>query len=294
MNDQQAGSQERSVPCWVKGVLRGPYTAVRWLYHYMFARPSMQPVNDRILDLALHARGYNNCCELRTTGEELFLNVLARHRPKLCIDIGANIGTYAARLLELTEAKVIAFEPLPKAYERLRAIKARYGERFEAINKGVGDKHAHLQLHYGTEDSEYASFSSEVNQIDYVGNHNINVMTVEVITLDGFLEEGALRGYGGVDLLKIDTEGFEYEVLVGARQTIATMRPKFVQIEYNWHQLFRTHSLLKLAEHLPGYKAYQLLPYGTGLAYRDTRSPETNIYHYSNFVFVRGDVALSV
>ena len=93
-------------------------------------------------------------------------------------------------------------------------------------------------------------------------------------------------------LLKIDTEGYEYEVLLGARQTIENRKPKFIQIEYNWHQLFKGQSLYKLASLLPNYVTYQLLPHGSGLSKVDARRPEANIYHYSNFVFIRKDIAV--
>jgi FkbM family methyltransferase len=261
-------------------------------FHVVFARPSMQKHNDRLLDMTLRARGYNNCCDPVRTGEAIFIRLLAAAEPKLCLDIGANKGAYAAMLLENTGADVVSFEPLPKAFAALQTLKARYPERFEAINAGVGAKAEKLRLHYGEEDSELASFSAEVNQIDYVGSENVNAMDVDVIPLDAYCATHLTGRYAEIDLLKIDTEGFEREVLLGARHTIATLRPKFVQIEYNWHQLFRGESLFSLAELLPGYKTYQLLPYGDGLARRDPKTPEANVFQYSNFVFVRDDVSL--
>jgi FkbM family methyltransferase len=276
----------------VKHTLIIPYNIFSRLYIFIFARPSMQRFNNKILDLALRSRGYNNCCDTKSTGEEIFLQLLAKHNPKLCVDIGANKGHYSERLLNLTSSKVIAFEPLPKAFEILNDLQVKFPDRFVVINKGVGDKNADLDLYFGKEDSEFASFSKEINEIDYVRESNKNTIKAEVITLDGFIY---LAGYGNiseVDLLKIDTEGYEYEVLVGAEKMLKDMKPKFIQIEYNWHQLFKNKSLFKLASLLPGYVAYQLLPYGTGLSKIDVRKPESNIYHYSNFVFVRNDISI--
>jgi FkbM family methyltransferase len=273
----------------LKRVFRGPWLLFRKGYHRIFARPSMQRFNDRILDVALRAHGYNNYCDLKTTGEETFVKLLATYDPKFCLDIGANKGAYSELLLERTGARVLGFEPLPKAYEILGKLRNKYPGRFEAINKGVSDRAAVLQLHYGSEDSEWASFSTEVSKIGYVGLHNVNVINAAVITLDSHFGENP-SPYKEIDLLKIDTEGYEYEVLVGARNTIATLRPKFIQIEYNLHQLFRAHSLFALSELLPNYQAYQLLPFGRALARRDVTSPEANVYQYSNFVFVRQDL----
>ena len=52
-----------------------------------------------------------------------------------------NKGGYAAELLSLTQSHVIAFEPLPKAFEMLSQLKSRFEGRLECINMGVGDCH---------------------------------------------------------------------------------------------------------------------------------------------------------
>ena len=54
-----------------------------------------------------------------------------------------------------------------------------------------------------------------------------------------------------IDFIKIDTEGFEYEVLCGAQKTIKNYRPKFIQIEFNWHQLFTNNSLIDFSKVIP-------------------------------------------
>ncbi|MBT5827062.1 MAG: FkbM family methyltransferase [Gammaproteobacteria bacterium] len=232
-----------------------------------------------------------NCFNLKATDEALFIELLVKSNPSLCIYIGANIGGYSEILLNRINTQVIAFEPLPKAFKMLSKLNQSFPNRIEAINAGVGSKEEILELHYGSEDSVFVSFSSEVKQIDYVGASNTNVMKAPVITLDSYYKKHIKGNFDSLDLLKIDTEGFEYAVLVGANQTISELKPKFIQTEYNWHQLVRAQSLKNLSELMPGYSAYQLPPYGSGLIKRDINRPEANIYHYSNFVFVRDDIA---
>lgn len=269
-----------------------PYEIIKWGYVLIFARPSMQFLNNIILQLALHGRGYKNCCDLKSTGEEILLKKVVRHNPSICIDIGANRGHYTEALLRLTNSKVIAFEPLPKAFNSLKEIQQKFPGRLLAINKGVGDKNTELDLYFGEEDSELASFSKEANNIDYVGNRNKNSVRVELITLDSFFTAPQYSDILQIDLLKIDAEGYEYEVLSGAQGILKNKKPKFVQIEYNWHHLFKNHSLFSLASFLQDYVAYQLLPYGSGLTKVDVKRPESNIYCYSNFVFVRRDLTI--
>ena len=257
------------------------------MYVKTFAKPSMQNINNIVLKFALRSRGYNNFADIRETGERKFFSVLSKFNPGLCIDIGANKGICSRALLEIPGTKVIAFEPLPKAFKSLEDIQKKHPDRFECFNLGIADRDTFLTLHFGEEDSEFASFSSEVNCIGYVGKSNVNTMDVKVKTLDGFLEE---RKSEVIDLLKIDTEGFEYEVLVGAAKTIRNTPPKFVQLEFNYHQLFRNQSFLSLSKLLPGYKSYQLLPFDYGMELRDPASPESNVYNFSNFIFVREDI----
>ncbi len=54
-----------------------------------------------------------------------------------------------------------------------------------------------------------------------------------------------------IDLIKIDTEGYELEVLIGAKKTIEKFKPKYIQIEYNWHHLFKNVNLLLIGSHVP-------------------------------------------
>jgi FkbM family methyltransferase len=219
--------------------------------------------------------------------------MLAKKRPQLCIDVGANKGVYAEAILRETQATVIAFEPLPKTFRLLEKLKSENPARFFAYNCGVGDREGDLELFFGDEHSEFASFSKSAENIDYVEQSNTKTIRVPVITIDGFFaKEGGLFPFSEIDLLKIDTEGYEYNVLLGARETIRLMRPKFIQLEFNWHQLFSGHALWNMSELLSGYSTYQLLPHGNRLHKVDPKRPESNIYHYSNFVFARNDVAL--
>lgn len=267
---------------------------LRWIgraYVFLFARPALQGLNLAILHLALRARGYNNCCSLELTGEGAFLERLARTRPKLCLDVGANQGGYSAELLRRTDATVLAFEPLPSAFEHLSALEAEHGGRFIAFNVALGDADGDRPISYGPGAGRLASLVPETKRIGYVAASNIHTMQVPVRRLDDvFLAHPQQFAQGEIDLLKIDTEGYEASALLGAPLVIERLRPRFIQVECNWHHLFGGTSLWQLARLLPGYRCYQLLPYRRGWHRVDPGSPEANVFHYSNFVFVRDDV----
>jgi FkbM family methyltransferase len=259
-------------------------------YAFVFARDGKvaQAVNHTLYHLALRGMGYNNGWQPERSGEEWFVrSVLAPRHPRVCLDVGANVGEYSRLLLQYTSARVVAVEPLIEAYHRLEGI-ARTQPRLVPVNRALGNERTTAELHFGDPTTEHASLAPDVDRIAYVGGGNTRTVTVQVDTLDQLLEE--LEGIDAVDFIKIDVEGFEHEVLLGARRTIETYRPSFVQIEWNLHQLMRGHTLLQFRDLLGDYDAYQLLPHGMRLV--DAERPEANTFCYGNFVFVRSDVRL--
>ncbi len=249
------------------------------LYARVFSRPPLSKINNNLLNVALRARGYNNYRNDNESGEEFFISkVLAPSSPRVCVDVGANVGRYTRKLLKNTQATVISFEPLPQAFAQLETATRDFGTRSIVENKGVSDKADRLVIHYNPNALTHASFSEEVNKVPYVTNEEKT--EVDMVSLDSYLEN-----YDSVDFIKIDTEGFEIEVLKGAATTIERHRPRYIQVEFNWHQMFRNTSLHSFSELLPGYDVYQLIP--GGWVQRDPKDPFSSVYHYSNFIFTR-------
>lgn len=256
-------------------------------YLWIMGRTWTQSLNERVLNLALRARGFDNCCDHLTSGEYEFVHQLSKFNPKLCVDVGANVGEYSELLLQKTNAFVFAFEPLPEAFVKLNSLSSNSKNHLIAVNVGLGNIEGHLDLKFG-ENSHLASFAQGVQEIGYVARSNTKAYKARVAKLDTFMEQ-MLDFAPEVDLLKIDVEGFEWEVLLGARNTIEKMRPKLIQIEFNLHQLFVSKSILQFSKLLQGYKLAQMLPKRAGLVKRDPGESLSNLYSYSNYVFVRSD-----
>jgi len=253
------------------------------LYVKIFSRGIFAKLNSLLLHFALRARGYNNFRNYDESGESFFIDkILAPTNPKLCLDIGANIGGYTIELLEKTNTRVISFEPLPAAFQELTNATKHLAERVVLENKGVGSKEDTLTIHYNPKALSHASFFEEIKKVGYISNEE--KIEVPVTTLDGYCEAKQITE---IDLVKIDTEGFESEVFEGALNTFVKIKPKFIQIEFNWHQLFRNTSLNYFAEKLANYDVYQLVH--SNWVKRDAKDPLSNIYHFSNFIFVRKD-----
>ena len=261
------------------------WNTIRKIYVRLFSSNFLfQKINNGLFDLTLSARGYNNHRNFVESGEKFFIKKhLSNKTTSLCIDVGASEGNYTNLLLKETKSKVISFEPLPFIYKKMVENLSNFSDRCTFVNKGVGAQNETRKIYFNEENSEHASFASEIKKIDYVKNNNS--LNVAITSLDEFCR---LNNIFEIDLIKIDTEGFEKEVFEGAKEIFAKIKPKFIQIEYNWHHLFRNTSLFFFSEKLPNYNVYQLIY--NNMKKIDPKQPYANLYMFSNFVFIRKDI----
>ena len=265
----------------MKNLIRILYVRI-FSFNYLFSK-----INDFILILALSAKGYNNSANPIESGESFFIKrFLSKKDIKLCIDVGANNGSYSLQLLKDTKAKVISFEPLPFMYDEMVKNLQKYKNRCIFVNKSLGIKSEEKIIHFSYEASAHASLSEEVKKIDYIENNNY--MKIDVTSIDDYCSEHNIKH---IDFIKIDTEGYEKEVIEGAKYTIEFVKPKYIQIEFNWHQLFRNSSIYFFSEKLKNYNVYQLTY--NSMRKVNPKNPLSNIYLFSNFIFVRKDIFIN-
>ena len=257
------------------------------LYVLIFGRKSLQFFNDIILSLSLHAKGYKNYGNLKETGEENFIKIISGEI-KVCLDIGANIGNYSALLLKETNAKVFAFEPMEKSFEELKKIKEVYKDRFFIEKIALGNEDGDKQIYSANDISEKASLEKNLEKLSFIDKKNLREFDISIKKIDSL---NFFDANSKVDFLKIDVEGHEYEVIQGAKKFIDFNSPKFIQIEINWHQLFKKVNLFEFSKLLNEYEIFKILPYGKKLIFIDPTRPENNILHLSNFVFIRKDIS---
>ena len=126
---------------------------------------------------------------------------------KNTLDIGAATGMYASHFAKHSK-NVICFEAVPPVYEQLEKIKQS--------NANVITHNIAVSNHVGTNDfyvdDQRLSNSSFQN---LVGGQKI---TVDTVTIDSLK-------LVDVGFIKVDVEGVELDVLVGAADTIAEYKP---------------------------------------------------------------------
>ena len=257
------------------------------LYVFIFGRKSLQFVNDMILSLSLYAKGYKNYGSFKATGEENFIDMISGEI-RVCLDIGANIGNYSKLLINKTNAKIYAFEPLEKSFDELKKIKEKHKDRFFIEKLALGNEDGIKKISSANDKSEKASFEKNLDKLSFIDKDNLREFDVSIKKLDSL---NFFDSHSKVDFLKIDVEGYEYEVLLGGKKFIDFNSPKFIQIEINWHQLFKKITLYEFSKLLKEYDIFKILPYGKNLVFIDPSRPENNIFHLSNFVFIRKDIS---
>ena len=263
------------------------YKFISKFYVLIFSRKKLQFINDVFLSLTLDAKGFKNYGDFKRTGEKKFIRLI-KDEINFSLDIGANVGNYTKLILQETSSKVISFEPLPDAYKELEVLKKEFGERLETFNIAISNENKRQELYFGNEKSEKASLMKNLEKLSFVGDTNINKISVEVKKLDDLKD---ILKNEIIDFIKIDTEGYEFEVLDGAKNLLKEHQPKFVQIEFNWHQLLKGQTLYKLSNMIDFSDIFRILPNENGLIQIDPSRPENNIYHLSNYIFIRKDIS---
>ena len=148
---------------------------------------------------------------------------LAR-RARITLDVGAYVGYYTLLAAHANPAgRVLAFEPLPTAHERLlRHVELNGLSNVECLAAAVAAAGGETDLlHVPGELPTSSSLSFEFMK----GAGDLVRLRVPVLALDQFLRE---RGLAGVDLVKVDTESTEAEVLSGLADTLRRDRPWIV------------------------------------------------------------------
>jgi FkbM family methyltransferase len=165
---------------------------------------------------------YWSYTHLDSSREFAFLSRLAAPN-KTALDIGANIGLYSLAMTDAGFGKVHAFEPISVTYSRLCANVWRNGAANTIIPHriaiGKGDSKVSLVYEKGSPATSHLVSTSEAGA---------TIESVDITSLDRFSE---LSGIDEIDLVKIDVEGMEIEVLLGAEQLLKEQRIKVGLIE---------------------------------------------------------------
>ncbi|MEZ4195093.1 MAG: FkbM family methyltransferase [Candidatus Paceibacterota bacterium] len=199
---------------------------------------------------------------------------------KTILDIGSHIGSYAVLLARLTgeTGHIYCFEPTPWTFKLLKHNTANFSN-ITLENRAVAEVKKTISFtDYGP---GYGAYNSgHMAGADALSKKGKKI-TVEAITLDTYCATKNISP----SIIKIDSEGFEYEVLQGSEQLLKynpnKKRPLIIievangaAWEDNRNQAF---SLLKANNYLP----YEIAVDGTVKPHQLKHS-----YQYDNLLFI--------
>ena len=153
----------------------------------------------------------------------------------VCFDVGANIGQTTQLFLRIFDRPiVIAFEPCAESCALLKGTYANNG-RVMVENLALGDKEEQRRFFlYG------GSSTSPLNSFLVLSEDGDNFLRDQVLREQRLLEVSTLtkyckeKGFLRIDLLKIDTQGYDLKVLEGGSDLLDDGRIENVLLEVQW------------------------------------------------------------
>ena len=139
----------------------------------------------------------------------------------LVIDVGAHAGEYGKSLRASGyRGEIVSFEPVARQFERLLAVTSG-DSAWQCHNRAAGGRAETAEINVSGNDG----FSSSLLEMEDTHQQAVSASRyertekIEVARLDDELDEfpaATRRAY-----LKIDTQGFEHEVIAGAAEVLA-------------------------------------------------------------------------
>ncbi len=172
-------------------------------------------------------------CFIRACQEGIFeasntsiLQALARPGATF-FDVGANIGLMALPVLQIEPTcRVVSFEPSPNVLPHLRrtVAESQYRDRWLLIPKAVGTVSGKVAFNVSGQANDVYDGIRPTQRAATVRQEQVEVTTLD----ESWRELGTPR----VSHIKIDVEGGDLDVLLGAHECLSTERPA-VLIEWN-------------------------------------------------------------
>ncbi len=166
--------------------------------------------------------------EIRRTGAHDYkrpIDFIRSRNVDLVVDVGANVGQYGENLRkEGYEGWIVSFEPITAAYSAFATRASRDGH-WQAFNMALGEKEGTAEINV----SESSVFSSILPQRPAATAFSalatvVSVESIRVARLDDVFAE---LPPSKSPFLKIDTQGYERQVLSGATKCLS----RFVGIQ---------------------------------------------------------------
>jgi FkbM family methyltransferase len=187
--------------------------------------------------------------------------MLAVHKIDLILDVGANAGQYAQSLRNGGyHGKMVSFEPLSSAHRELLPLSKHDPHWTIAPQVAIGKEEGETEIHISENSCSSSLLPMLATHLNaaplsrYIGTERIKVRRLDTIASQYVNASQATY-------LKIDTQGFEEQVLEAAKNIIPQI--KGIQLELSLVPLYEGQLLfVAMVNKLTGlgYELYGLLP----------------------------------
>lgn len=198
--------------------------------HNQYPKPSLRKRNLNNLNLKLDISNLNDWYlyfGFKDYSLQNFYSMIKSN--EIVFDIGANIGATTLVFSKIIQqsGKVFSFEPHPGSFEKLKYhVEKNELSNVEIYQVGIGAEKSTQEIFTVNERNSGMNRILLNNKNDY-----LNGLKIDLITIDEFVMSNEIKEIGAI---KIDVEGFEFEVLKGAKNTLKQFSPKlFIEIDSN-------------------------------------------------------------
>ena len=190
----------------------------------------------KIINSLLNKIGYRISKKKNYSFDHVYKNFEKKHN-NIIIDVGSNQGQSVEEYLKIyTNYKIHCFEPLNNLYEDL---KKKYGHDKNIFlnNYALGEenKESKFLKYYNDVNSSFnkpiqdSNWEKKKKKKFNIKNLIEEELKVKVLKLDEYIK---INNIEFIDLLKIDTQGYEDKVLIGSREILESNKVNFIQIEF--------------------------------------------------------------
>jgi FkbM family methyltransferase len=186
----------------------------------------------------------------------LFLNNEKLKFNNLAIDVGAHLGNYTNQVLKLNiKAKVFLFEPQKKYYQKL-VNNYKNNHKIKVFNYAISDKKKTLTLKINKHDlTTSLNRFKKTNSLFFFlksfifGENPKNMISskinIKTKILSNILKKNKVRI---IDLIKIDTEGHDFNVILGLGKYIDFS--KYLIVEFHKKETFENYYPEKMHDYI--------------------------------------------
>ena len=168
--------------------------------------------------------------------------VLAAGEIKTVFDVGANEGQSAREFLRhFPQARIFSFEPTPTTFQQLARF-AGAQPRLTPVNKALGETPGRVAFNENAFHQTNSILTANPRGEEYLGPAVIDCqrkIEVEMTTLDAFCRQESVAG---IDLLKMDVQGFELSVLKGAQEFLSARKIGCIVLEVSFISLYENQA----------------------------------------------------